>query len=558
MTTYIRHSISQRVRQSGFLWSPFRLPVLLLVVVMAAAGCGSDEVAPSGEAHDHESPVVNAAAEAQEEQQLWTCGMHPQIVEEEPGQCPICGMNLTPMKQSGAGEGVVEIDPVTIQNIGVRTATVDVTPLQQTVRTTGRFEVNEQATAAVSPKIGGWVERLYVDYDGARVSKGQPLLEIYSPELVSTQEEYLLALRNAERLEGTAGAQDAQRLVDAAHRRLTYWDVTDEQIQQLKVSGTPTKTITLYAPASGTVTSKSVTQGQRVQAGQTLLQLTDLSRLWLMVDVYERDLAWVNVGTAAQVDLPYQPGAGLTGRVDYIYDTLDPETRTVQARITVQNPERRLKPGMYANAMLEGDATTPRPTVPSEAVIYTGERAVVVLALGDGRFRPVEVETGLEADGQTQVLAGLEGGERVVTSAQFLIDSEARLKSAVGAMMAGHDHGAGSMDGGGLPEPASDAPDAVSAEREGDVQRIDIVVGEDGRFAPAQIQLTRGVPAELTFTRHTEKTCATDVQIPAFGVETTDLPLHETVTIRFTPDESGSFTFACGMDMIEGTLLVKS
>ncbi|NBC18132.1 MAG: HlyD family efflux transporter periplasmic adaptor subunit, partial [Bacteroidetes bacterium] len=292
------------------------------------------------------------------------------------------------------------------------------------------------------------------------------------------------------------------------------------------------------------------------------LQLTDLSRLWLMVDVYEHDLAWVDVGTATQVDLPYQPGTRLTGRVDYVYDTLDPTTRTVQARITVPNPERRLKPGMYATARLDGDATTPRPTVPSEAVIHTGERAVVVLALGDGRFRPVEVETGLEADGQTQVLAGLDGGERVVTSAQFLIDSEARLKSAVGAMVAGHDHGdAGAMDDGELPEPASDPPtaaDAVSAERQGDVQRIDIVVGEDGRFAPARIQLQQGIPAELTFTRHTDKTCATDVQIPAFGVETTDLPLHETVTIRFTPDESGSFTFACGMDMIEGTLLVKS
>lgn len=549
------------VRRSAVLRSPFRLPVLLLVVALVAAGCGSDEAEPSAEAHDHDGPVVNASGEAQGEQQLWTCGMHPHIVEEEPGQCPICGMDLTPMKQSGAGEGVVQIDPATIQNIGVRTATVDVTPLQQTVRTTGRFEVNEQATAAVAPKIGGWVERLYVDYEGARVARGQPLLDIYSPELVSTQEEYLLALRNAERLEGTAGAQDAQRLVEAAQRRLAYWDVSDEQIQQLKATGTPTKTVTLHAPASGTVTSKSVTQGQRVQAGQTLLQLTDLSRLWLMVDVYERDLAWVDVGTAAQVDLPYQPGERLTGQVDYVYDTLDSETRTVQARITVPNPDRRLKPGMYANAVLEGDATTPRPTVPAEAVIYTGERAVVVLALGDGRFRPVEVETGLEADGQTQVLAGLDGGERVVTSAQFLIDSEARLQSAVGAMMAGHDHSTGAMDDGDLPAPASDpsnAADAVSAEREGDVQRIDIVVGEDGRFAPAQIQLTQGVPAELTFTRHTDKTCATDVQIPAFGVEATDLPLHETVTIRFRPDASGRFTFACSMDMITGTLLVNS
>src|SRR5690606_340568 len=198
---------------------------------------------------------------------------------------------------------------------------------------------------------GGWVEQLFVDYEGARVRRGQPLLSIYSPELVATQEEYLLALRHAERLGGSA---DGQRLVDAARRRLAYWDVTDEQIEQLRQSGQPQKTVTLYAPASGTVVRKAVVEGQQIAPGMTLMELSDLSRLWLMVDVYEQDLAWVRPGAAAQVALPYDPGTVLSGTVDYVYDTLDPATRTAKARVTLPNPGLRLKPGMYATVTLTG------------------------------------------------------------------------------------------------------------------------------------------------------------------------------------------------------------
>ncbi|HET6569106.1 MAG TPA: efflux RND transporter periplasmic adaptor subunit [Rhodothermales bacterium] len=367
-------------------------------------------------------------------------GMHPWIVEDAPGPSPDgCGMNLTPVRVDGAQEaGTVRIDPVTIQNIGVRTAPVMVEALGRTVRTTGRFEANERGLSAVAPKVGGWVEKLYVEYEGARVRRGQPLLEIYSPDLVSTQEEYLLALRNAERLRGGMGAADAQRLVEAALRRLAYWDISEAQIERLKETGRPQKTLTLYAPASGTVTTKNVVEGQQIAPGQTLMELADLSRLWLMVDVYEQDLAWVRVGTPVRVELPYEPGRTLTGRVDYLYDDLDPQTRTVKARVTIPNPGLQLKPGMYATVYLTGGEAQPAPTVPSEAVIRTGEREVVILALGEGRFRPQEVVTGVGADGKVQVLQGLSGGEQVVTSAQFLIDSEARLRSALSAMVSSH------------------------------------------------------------------------------------------------------------------------
>jgi len=358
-------------------------------------------------------------------------GMHPEVVRDEPGPCPICGMDLTRTPVGGQAAGTVEISPVTRQNIGVRTATVSVEPLARTVRTTGRFRANERLMTAVAPKVGGWVETLHVDYEGARVQKGDPLFGLYSPQLVATQEEYLAALRTVDRM----GADDgAQRLVEAARRRLDYWDISEAQIERLQETRTPTRTMTFTAPASGTVTEKQITEGEKFSPGQTLFRITDLNPLWLMVDVYEQDLAWVDVGSRARVELPYEPGRTVTGRVEYIYDEVDDGTRTVRARIAVPNPDRALKPGMYATVRLAGGAAAPTPLVPDEAVVSSGQREIVIVALGDGRFRPVPVRTGLSADGRMQVLNGLEGGERVVTSAQFLIDSEARMSGALAAM----------------------------------------------------------------------------------------------------------------------------
>lgn len=542
------------------------LIVVVLVVIAAVLRSGSNDgaaQAPAAGAAPQPAPSASglAAADKNGDGIVYQSGMHPWIVEDAPGQCPICGMDLMPVRVDGQEEGVVKIDPVTMQNMGVRTASVEVTPLQRGVRTTGRFEVDQQQTAVVSPKIGGWIEELYVNYEGARVGKGQALFEIYSPDLVSTQEEYLLALRNRERLAGTQAAADAERLVAAARRRLAFWDISEAQIRRLEETGEPTKTLTLYAPAAGTVTQTSVVEGQQVSAGQTLMTLTDLSRLWLMVDVYEQDLAWVGVGTTAVIDLPYDPGRVLRGRVDYLYDELDPALRTVKARVMLPNPGLKLKPGMYATVELVGEETAPRPVVPGEAVISTGSREVVILALGEGRFRPQEVTTGLASGGRVQVLSGLEGGESVVTSAQFLIDSEARLASAVSAMVGGH-----AGHGGAPAGPAAtgkteqermrtDGTSEATTEREVHVVEIDIT---GAAFEPAQIRLQQGVPARLVFTRHTDETCASDVIIPELGVARTALPLHESVAIEVTPDEDGTFTFACGMDMIKGTLIVTS
>lgn len=397
--------------------------------------------APQAEAGEAPGATGLAAADENGDGIVYQDGMHPWIVQDEPGPCPICGMELTPVRVDPLDEGTVRIDPVTLQNIGVRTAEVLVEPVERTLRTTGRFEMDEQGSRTVTLKVGGWVEKLHVDFNGAIVRRGQPLLDLYSPDLVATQEEYLLALRNLERLDGTPAADDARRLVDAARRRLAYWDLDDEHIARIESTGAPQRTIRFYAPASGEVMHKRVVEGERIEAGDALMQIVDISRIWLIVDVYEQDLGWVRPGVEAVIELPYQPGATFRGRVDHVYHMLATETRTARARITLPGGHAGpFKPGMYATVRLRGDPTPPAPVVPDEAVVRTGDREVVVLALGEGRFMPADVVTGRRSGGRTQIVSGLRGGERVVTSAQFLIDSEARLRSAVGAMSHAGDH----------------------------------------------------------------------------------------------------------------------
>ncbi|WP_412069901.1 efflux RND transporter periplasmic adaptor subunit [Rubrivirga sp. IMCC43871] len=357
--------------------------------------------------------------------------MHPHIVQDEPGVCPICGMDFEPVQVSGAPAGTVEIDPVTLQNIGVRTATVTSRELERELRTTGTFEARDSGRETVTLRVGGFVERLYVDTEGQRVRQGQPLLEIYSPELVSTQQELLLAVRNRELLGGGDGAD---RLVEAARTRLRLFGLGAQQIAAVERSGAIQERITLFAPASGTVQNKRIIEGMQATPGMPLMDIVNLGALYLQVAVPEQDLGWVARGTRAVVTLPSQPGEELRGRVDLVYDTLDPMTRTGTARVTLANAGGRLRPGMYATARLFGAASASGPVVPSEAVVRTGDEAAVIVALGEGRFRPQPVRLGEESGGFVQILEGVAVGDRVVTSAQFLIDSEARLAASLGAM----------------------------------------------------------------------------------------------------------------------------
>lgn len=393
--------------------------------------------------HPGEKHGVETTGKAATVKQQYTCSMHPFIIRDEPGNCPICGMILTPLK-TGAGGGQttdqIVIDPVTIQNMGVRTAQVERRNLSRTIRTVGLVAYDEPRQYSVNSKVEGWVEKLHVNATGQPVQKGQPLLEIYSPDLVAAQQEYLLALANSHRLAQNPYpeiAAGAGRLLEAARTRLGYWDIDEPQIAALTENGKIRKSMTLYSPNSGVVTMKKVVEGMRVMAGEELMQIADLSRVWVIADLYEHDLPLVRVGQTATVEIPSAPGRGLQGRITYIYPSVENESRTVKARIEFANPGLELKPEMYANVVIATAAQGDALVVPGGAVLRSGKGATVFVALGEGRFEPRAVQTGMgDEAGNLQILSGLKEGEKVVTSAQFLLDSESRLQEVLRKMTA--------------------------------------------------------------------------------------------------------------------------
>jgi Cu(I)/Ag(I) efflux system membrane fusion protein/cobalt-zinc-cadmium efflux system membrane fusion protein len=323
--------------------------------------------------------------------------------------------------------------------MGVRIAAVTRRDLSRTVRTVGLVGYEEPKQYSVNSKIDGWVERLYVNETGQQVRKGSPLLEIYSPALVSAQEEFLLALDNSRSLANSpfpSIAEGAARLLDASRRRLKLWDISDRQITRLENTGQVTKTLSLYAPYDGIVTMKMVREGQFVKAGMELLMLSDISRVWVYADIYEYEMPWVKVGQPARIMLPYVGSEPIESVVSYIYPYVEPKTRTVKARFDIDNPDFVLKPDMYVNVRLDSQPVENALTVPAEAVLHSGEVQTVFVALGDGKFEPRQVRTGLQSeDGHIEIVQGLLDGEHVVTSAQFMLDSESKLREAIQKMM---------------------------------------------------------------------------------------------------------------------------
>jgi Cu(I)/Ag(I) efflux system membrane fusion protein len=372
--------------------------------------------------------------------------MHPWFTSDKPGKAPDCGMDMVPVYEGESDVKGIKIDPTVVQNIGVKMEEVKRRPLTRTIRTVGKVTYDETKLYNVNTKIMGWVEKLYVDYTGKVVRKGDPLLEIYSPELVNTQQEYLLALRYREQLQASSveeARKGAEELVATAKRRLLYWDISPEEIQEIEKRGVPKKVMTIYSPADGIVMEKMVVNGQNITAGMTLYKIADLSDVWVIADVYQFELAWVKLNQDAEVELSYLPGKTLRGNITYIYPFLSEETKTVKVRIEVPNPagEIVLKPDMYATVKIKSPQVVNAVAVPDQAIIRSGERNIIVVSLGGGYFDPREVKLGVMAEGYVQVLEGIKEGEKIVTSSQFLIDSESNLKAAIGLMSghAGHD-----------------------------------------------------------------------------------------------------------------------
>jgi RND family efflux transporter MFP subunit len=387
------------------------------------------------------SPAAPAAGAKKERKiKYWVDPMDPNYVRNKPGKAP-CGMDLVPVYEEAGevGPGTITVPPGTIQSMGVRTAKVEVRPLSRMTLAVGMVRFDERNLAILTTKVDGWVDRLYVNATGDPVRRGQTLLSIYSPELVSAQEEYLLALRNLKVMKNSPVkelAEGAQRLAAASRRRLSYFDISAAQIAELERTGRVRKHLTLFSPANGIVTKRIATQGMYVKAGMPLLEVADLSTIWVDADIYQYELPWIRVGQTVTMTLEYLPGESFQGKIDYIYPYLKEATRTAKVRLRFPNPQLKLKPEMFAQVKIESPVTHQAVVVPSDAVIDTGLKQHVFLALGRGRFEPREVKLGvLGNDGLREVLAGLQGGEDVVISAQFMLDSESRFREAVQMMM---------------------------------------------------------------------------------------------------------------------------
>lgn len=394
--------------------------ILLLLIPWLAASCGKETTT-----HQEHQPEVKQGTKKTDDFDIK--GLTMESIQKE-GKM----QEVTP--------GAVQISPERQQLIGVKIGKVEMRPLEKIIRTVGRVDYDERKVVTVSPKIGGWIEDLYVDFTGRFVRQGEPLLTIYSPELVSTQEEYLIALRAKKDLVKSPFpevAASGNSLAESAKRRLKLWDISDDQIKALEESGQAKKTLTLYSPFSGFVLEKMAFKGMSLMPGMALFKLADLSTVWLYADIYEYELPFIRLGQQAAIQLSYLQGEIFTGKTIYIYPSLDPNTRTARVRFEFPNPDGKLKPEMYGNVEIKVHLGQ-RLVVAEGAIIDTGLRQMAIVDKGDGYFEPREVKVGAKVDHYYEILKGLKAGERVVTSANFLIDSESRFKEAVGAP--GHAH----------------------------------------------------------------------------------------------------------------------
>lgn len=411
--------------------------LVVLALAGAAVGAGFVALRDGQAARRAKSPA----------RPTYLCPMHPQIVSDRPGTCPICGMSLVKVQAGSApapassssapaGRAVVTLSAERRAVLGMRTAPVVRTGIRRGLRTVGRVTTDERRLKHVHTKFEAYIEELDVDFVGKRVTRGEVLASVYSPELVATQQEYLLAWRARQRLGRSAlpsVAQGGADLLEAARQRLLLWDVRPADIERLERTGEVRRTLQIVSPVSGYVVRKAALQGMRVTPADSLFEIADLSRLWVLADVYEADLPSVRVGTPAEVTLSYLPGRSWRGAVTWVAPMVDPQTRTIKVRVEVDNTGEDLKPEMFADVLLQvgqGEGLV----VPGSAVLNSGRQQLVFVDLGNGQLEPREVTLGSRSEEGIEVLRGVREGENVVTAANFLLDSESSLKAALQAM----------------------------------------------------------------------------------------------------------------------------
>ena len=411
------------------------IAALAIAAVAAAAGYGLGKRAPQ----PVQSAAQGASTSAEKGGRKILYYRNPMGLPDTspvPKKDPM-GMDYVPVYEGEEPQnlppGAVKISPDKIQLLGVRTAPAQERSLTRTVHAVGTVQPNERGLYKVAPRFEGWIEKLLVNTSGQAVSRGQALMEVYSPELVAAQEEYLIALRGARDVKDAGGEAQAtmQRLADSVLRRLRNWDISERELERLKQTGQPQRVLAYRSPASGVVLSKPSVQGMRFMPGDVLYEIADLSSVWLLAEVSEQDLGLVRVGQAAEVRITSYPGRDFAGKVVFVYPTLEAATRTVRVRVEMPNPEGLLKPAMYADAQFASGNGGRALAVPDSAVLDSGNRQLVLVDRGQGVFEPRDVKLGMRADGYVEVKDGLKADEQVVVRANFLIDAESNLKAAL-------------------------------------------------------------------------------------------------------------------------------
>lgn len=399
--------------------------------------CGMDLVVEkSKETHDLQS----------DSEGYYTCGMHPEIVLDEPGSCPICHMDLVLREtdkesDNGVSESVT-IDPTVVQNMGVRVKHISYRDISHRIRTSGKAEVADDNSYVINLRFSGWIEKIYADKVGQKIAENTKLFEIYSPELIAAQEEYLLAVN-------TYGKDS--KIADASQKRLRLWNIPQTHLDKILLENNAQQNVIFSSPYSGYIFHKNIKEGSQVKAGADLYHIGNLDKIWIIADLYESDAASVRKGQNVTLEFTNLPGKTQNGKISFIYPTLNPKTRTQKIRIELKNEDLTIKPGMFATVRIEVDKLQKVLTVPTEAIINSGERKIVFLSRGNGKFESREIQTGLSDDNNyiTEVISGLEENEIVVVSGQFLMDSESQLQEAVQKLLDAKLHSTSNSESGG-------------------------------------------------------------------------------------------------------------
>lgn len=397
---------------------------VLVISLLVTQGCSKQE--PTN-ADSSETAVEHAAKHLDP---TYICPMHPQIVRKSAGSCPLCGMDLVKQKPAVSKGPLPDVilSADVIQKLGVRTAKVEKGKLWKFIKTVGYVGYNERRTSVVSTRTYGWIENLGVRTVGRKVKKGQLLLELYSPDFLETQKEFIAAQKKDK--SGTLKKYGARQESVPSRDYLRYLHISDSLANEIARTGKPKHRIPIYSPQHGTIIRHEVKKHQFVEAEYPMFVISDLTSVWVEVDVYEHQLDWIKLGLPTEIEVPALPGQRFKGQLTYIYPELDPNTRTLKVRLLVNNPDQKLKPNMFAQVHIYGGPKENVLKIPREALIVTGERESVIRVLGKGKFKPVNVTTGMRSKGEVEITKGLKKGDRVVVSGQFLIDSEANLQAS--------------------------------------------------------------------------------------------------------------------------------